>query len=159
MRKLMISATGVAALAMVMAAAGIAAGGTRLNGTFDVVATIKDNDFGIDPGTKADQTYKFKSTCPSGSCKKVKLTRKDAGGTYKSTLQRTGADTYKGTEGPYPYPSCPDNNSATFTADHTIKITDVDGDEATKIAGRTNVQFAGCDAFSFVNYKLKGTLK
>jgi hypothetical protein len=155
----MIAVAGVAVLAMSMAGTGAAAGGARLDGTFEVVATFKDNDFGVAPGTKTDQTFKFKATCPSGSCKKVKLTRTDDGGSYKTTLKRTASGDYTGVEGPYPYPSCLDNGAATFTSDHKIKITATDNGDATKIGGTAHVQIANCDSYSFVNYKIAGTLK
>lgn len=159
MRKLIVSIAAVAVFAIGMTGTGDAADAPRLDGTFKVVATVKANDFGIAPGTKAQETYKFKSTCPSGSCKKVKLLRTDNGGTYKSTLKSAGSGVYEGTEGPYPYPSCLDNGAATFTADHKIKVTDSDHGDATKISGTTNVQVAGCTSFSFVDYKLRGTPK
>ncbi|MDX6583683.1 MAG: hypothetical protein QOI10_2867 [Solirubrobacterales bacterium] len=148
---------GALSIVVLVALASLAfAKGVALEGKFKVTATVGANDFGIDPGTKTKNTYKFK--CANDACTQVKLTRVDAGGTYKSTLKLSGS-TYSGTEGPYPYPSCPDNGAATFTVDHKVKISDDDGDEATKISGTAATKIHDCDFASFVDYKVKGKLK
>ena len=149
--------TGILSIMLLGALASMAfAKGVALEGTFKVTATVGDNDFGIDAGTKVKNTYTFK--CANDACTKVKMTRIDPGGTYKSTLKLSGS-TYSGTEGPYPYPSCPDNNAATFTVDHKIKITEDDGDAATKISGTAATKIHDCDFATFVDYKIKGKLK
>lgn len=145
-----------AALVLMAVATGALAKAPELEGKFKVTATIGANDFGVDQGTKTQQTYKFR--CANASCRKVKLTRIDPGGKYKPTLEKS-SPTYKGTEGPYPYPSCPDNNAATFTVDHKVKVSDSKDGEATKISGTAATKIQNCDAFTFVDYKIKGKLK
>jgi len=66
----------VAALFAMLASVGTAGSGPRLDGKFQVDATIKDNDFGIPQGTVTKDIFRFKSPCESGGCKKVKLDRK-----------------------------------------------------------------------------------
>jgi hypothetical protein len=157
-RKLFL-ALAVAGLMAALVPTVMAAAGPRLAGTFDVVGTIQGNDFGVPAGTTTDDVFKFSSRCKSGECARVKLDR-DGGdhSHYKSTLRRVRRGVYKGTEGPEPY-SCPDNNAATFTAKHTIKVTKAKKGKATAIGGSTKITIANCDAASFVNYTLKGTLR
>lgn len=157
MRKLFL-ALAVAGLMAVAAPAVMAAAGPRLAGTFDVVGTIHENDFGIADGTTTPDVFKF-TGCKRGGCAKVKLDR-DGGNHshYKSTLKKVKRGVYKGTEGPYPY-SCPDNNASTFTAVHTVKVTKTKGGKATAISGTSKVKIANCGVASFVNYTLKGKIK
>ena len=142
-----------------LAAVVTAGSGPRLNGKFNVVATVKDNDFGVADGTKTNDTYTFKSSCESGGCAKVKLDR--AGGAnvnkhYKSTLKKDSG-VYKGTEGPYAY-DCPGTDDATFTAKHTIEVSKARNGKARKVEGKTNITIKNCSFGSFVNYTLKGDL-
>jgi hypothetical protein len=125
--------------------------------TFKVVATVGDNDFGIDQGTKTRETFKFR--CANEACDSVKLTRIDPGGRYKSTLSMKGKH-YEGTEGPYPYPSCPDNNAATFTSALFVSFDDKNGPaQADAVKGTAETKIHDCDFASFVDYAIKGKLK
>ncbi|MEA2462003.1 MAG: hypothetical protein QOH90_2180 [Actinomycetota bacterium] len=158
MRKLIL-ALAAAGLMVVTVPTVLAAGGPRLAGKFKVVGTIHANDFGIPDGTTTPDEFKFTAKCPAPrACAKIKLDR-DGGNHshYKSTLRKVKPGVYKGTEGPYPY-SCIDNNAATFTAKHTIKVTKAKSGKATAIGGSTKITIANCDAASFVNYTLKGTI-
>src|SRR5882672_9666549 len=105
MRKLMITTTLAGLLLAVVAVAGLAAVGPRLDGTFKVTGTVQDSDFvpPVPAGTKITDTYKFVATCGSGECAKVKLTRSSGGRNVKSTLKRVKPGVYKGNEGPAPY--------------------------------------------------------
>lgn len=157
MRKLILALL-AAALIAVAAPTVMAGAGPRLHGSFNVVGTIKGNDLGVPAGTKMPDVFKFTSRCKSGGCARVKLDR-DGGdhSHYKSTLRKTRPGVYKGTEGPEPY-TCLDNDEATFTAKHTIKVTKAPDGKATAIGGKTNITIAGCSAGTFVNYTLKGKL-
>jgi hypothetical protein len=156
-RRLMMLAVAVGLIA-VLTPIATAGKGPRLAGSFKVVATIKDNDLGVPEGTKTNDVYKFKSTCDSGACAKVKLDR-DGGNHkhYKSTLHKESPGLYKGTEGPYPY-DCPGTDDARFTAKHTIEVTKARNGKAKKIGGKTNITIAGCSFGTFVKYSLKGEL-
>jgi hypothetical protein len=140
---------------LVMVPAAMAAIGARLAGTFDVTGTIKENDFGIPPGTKTPDVWKF-TGCRRTGCRRVNVDR-DGGNHahYKSTLRKVRRGVYKGTEGPYPY-DCPDNAHSTFTAAHTVKITKAKDGKATVIGGNSKVKIANCGFASFVNYSLSG---
>lgn len=157
MRRLILAVL-AAGLIAVAAPAVMAGAGPRLHGSFNTVGTIKGNDLGVPAGTKTDDVFKFTSRCKAGACAKIKLDR-DGGDNshYKSTLRKTRPGVYKGTEGPEPY-TCLDNDEATFTAKHTIKVTRARNGKATAIGGTTNIKIAGCSAGTFVNYTLKGKL-
>jgi hypothetical protein len=146
-------------LLLAVVAVAMAGGGPRLNGTFDAAVTIQGNDIGIPAGTKTTDTYVFKSTCKSGACAKVKLTRKAGGRNVKSTLKKTAPGVYKGTEGPEPY-TCvkPLGAPGQFTGDHTIKVTKAKNGLATKISGTTAIHITGCTE-TYENVALKGKLK
>ena len=58
---------------------------------------------------------------------------------------------------PAPY-SCLDNDEATFTAKHVVRVTKTRNGKATAFGGRSNVTIANCSIATFVNYTLKGTL-
>jgi hypothetical protein len=150
---LLVAAGAFAAMTSVVAAGS----GPRLDGKFNVDATIKGNDFGIAEGTETTDVFKFTSTCESGGCKKVKLDRK--GGTanahYKSTLRKESKGVYEGTEGPNPY-SCPGSDDATFTAKHHIEVTKARHGKAKKFKGTTKYKIQDCSFGSFVNYALHG---
>jgi len=161
MRKLLITIVGAATLLVAVAATSSAGGGPRLEGAFKVTGTVKDNDFVpmIPPGTKVHDTFKFKSTCASGGCPKVKLTRDAGGRNVKSTLHRIKPGVYKGDEGPEPYACArPLGHSGHFTAKNTVKVTNSDHGLATQISGTSKVHFTGCTE-TFENVKFKGTLK
>jgi hypothetical protein len=159
MRKLIIAATGAALLLLAAAAAVQAGGGPRLNGTFNVGATIQDNDIGIPVGTGTTDVYSFKSTCKSGACSKVGLTRKSGARNVKSTLRKTAPGVYKGSEGPEPY-TCvkPIGAPGQFTGDHKIKVTKSANGLATKISGTTAIHITGCTE-TFENVTFRGKLK
>jgi hypothetical protein len=159
MRKLTVVATGVALLAVATTGLAQAGSGPRLNGSFNVTGTVEGNDIGVPAGTITTETYVFKSTCGSGGCAKVALTRKSAGRTVKSTLKRTAPGVYKGTEGPSPY-TCvkPLGSPGQFTADHKITVTKAKKGLATKIAGEIKVHITGCTE-TFENAKLTGKAK
>jgi hypothetical protein len=158
MRKLVITAAGAALLLLAVTVAG-ASGGPRLDGTFNVAATIQGNDIGIPAGTNTTDTYKFKSTCGSGACAKVKLTRTSGGRNTKSTLKKTAPGVYKGTEGPAPYICVkPLGTPGLFTGDHTIKVTKSKDGLATKISGTTVIHITGCTE-TIENVSLKGKIK
>jgi hypothetical protein len=141
----------------------MAAGGPRLAGTFDVVATIHENDFNPGPipdGTTTKDVFKFTASCKAPkACAKIKLDR-DGGdhSHYKSTLTKTAPGVYKGTEGPFPY-TCGNNANATFTAKHVIRVTKAKNRRAKRISGTSKVTIANCPFATFVNYTLKGTLR
>jgi hypothetical protein len=153
----------VAAFLAVTAPTVIAAGGPRLAGTFDVVGTIHENDFNPGPipdGTTTKDVFKFTASCKAPkACAKIKLDR-DGGdhSHYKSTLSKTAAGVYKGTEGPFPY-TCGNNADATFTAKHVIRVTKAKNRRAKRIGGTSKVTIANCAFATFVNYTLKGTLR
>ena len=160
MRRLIVLAAVVGVFA-VLASVVTAGSGPRLDGKFQVDATIKDNDFGIPQGTVTKDIFRFKSPCDSGGCKKVKLDRK--GGSvehhYKSTLHKESNGVYKGTEGPYKFVcDIPGGENATFIAKHTIEVTKARNGKAKKIEGKSNVEVDGCPAGSFIKYTLKGEL-
>ena len=159
MRKLIITAAGAALLLLAVAVAVQAGSGPRLNGSFNVTATIQDNDIGIPAGTNTTDVYVFKSTCRSGACAKVGLIRKSGGRNVKSTLNKTAPGVYKGTEGPEPY-TCvkPIGTPGQFTGDHKIKVTKSANGLATKISGTTAIHITGCTE-TFENVALKGKLK
>jgi hypothetical protein len=159
MQKLTIGVAGAALLLVAMAGAVAANGGPRLEGKFNVTATIQGNDIGIAPGTKTTDVYTFKSTCGSGACAKVKLTRKSGTRNVKSTLHQTAPGTYEGTEGPQPY-TCvtPLGTPGQFTADHKIKVTKSQNGLAKNISGTTEVHITGCTE-TFEKVKLTGKLK
>jgi hypothetical protein len=151
----------VAGVFAMLASVVTAGSGPRLNGKFQVDATIKGNDFGIPQGTVTKDIFRFDSPCDSGGCKKVKLDRK--GGSvehhYKSTLHKESKGVYKGTEGPYKFEcDIPGGQNATFIAKHTIEVTKVKNGKAKKFEGKSNVEVDGCPAGSFIKYALKGAL-
>lgn len=159
MRKLIVVAAGAALMMMAMVGIGQAGSGPRLSGQFNVTATIEGNDIGIPPGTVTTDVYAFKSTCGSGGCPKVGLTRKSGGRNLKSTLKKTAPGVYKGTEGPSAY-TCvkPLGDPGQFTADHKIKVTKSANGRATKISGEIKIHITGCTE-TFENGKLTGKLK
>jgi hypothetical protein len=160
MRKPMIAAMG-AALLLVMAMAGVgqAGSGPRLHGAFDVTGTVAGNDVGVPAGTKTSEIYSFKSSCGSGGCAAVTLTRKSASRKIKSTLKKVSPGVYKGSEGPSPY-TCvnPLGAPGQFTADHRIKVTKSSDGMATRIVGEIKVHITGCNE-TFENAALKGRLR
>ncbi|HEX7059432.1 MAG TPA: hypothetical protein VF176_06230 [Solirubrobacterales bacterium] len=159
MRKLITTAAAAALLLLAIAAAVQAAGGARLNGSFNVTATIQDNDIGIPVGTDTTDVYVFKSTCKSGACSKVGLIRKSGGRNVKSTLHKTAPGVYKGTEGPEPYVCVkPIGAPGQFTGDHKIKVTKSANGLATKVSGTTAIHITGCTE-TFEDVALKGKLK
>ena len=156
MRRLMLLVT-VVGLFAAMTSIVMAAVGGRLEGKYNVDATIKGNDFGVAEGTVATDVFRFKSPCDEGPCRKVKLDRQ--GGTanahYKSTLRKESKGVYEGTEGPNLY-ECPGSPDATFTAKHHIEITKARNGKARKFTGTTKYKIQDCSFGSFVNYALKG---
>lgn len=145
MRKLTV-ATVVAVLFAIAAASAVQAGsGPRLNGVFKMTATILNNDMGIPSGTVTTDVYTFKSTCGSGGCPKVQLTRKSGNRNVKSSLHQTAPGVYKGNEGPQPY-TCitPLGAAGQFTGQHTIKVTKVKNGLAQAISGKLVVHITGC---------------
>ena len=155
-RRLTLSTLVAVAGLAVLASSAAAKGGPRLNGSFDVVATIHANDFGVPDGTTTNDIYKFKSTCKSGGCKTVDLDRDGGDGShYKSTLSRTEPGVYDGVEGPEPY-ACIGNDEATFTAEHHIEVTKAKRGKAKKIGGTTEISISGCGGLTFVDYTLAG---
>jgi hypothetical protein len=152
----MITTALVLGACLALGGAAGAADPPELAGKFKVTATIGDNDFGIAPGTKGENVYKLR--CANAACSKVTMTRVDPGGTYKSTLKLSGK-TYTGLEGPFPYPSCPDNGSATFTSAHTLKASKEQDGEVTAISGTAATKIQNCATVSFVDYAIKGRLK
>ena len=79
----------------------------------DTLAGIIAANAGI-ANLQAD-VFKFTASCKAPkACAKIKLDR-DGGdhSHYRSTLTKTAAGVYKGTEGPFPY-KCPGSPSATF---------------------------------------------
>ena len=157
MRKLVL-ALAVAGL-LAVAPTVMAAVKARLAGTFDVTGTIKENDFGIPPGTKTPDVWTF-TGCRRAGCKTVKVDRQGgatANAHYKSTLHKVRRGVYKGTEGPYPY-DCPGRDDAMFTAAHTVKITKAKNGKATVVGGSSKVKITNC-GFTYVNYSLSGKLR
>jgi hypothetical protein len=156
-RKLLL-ALAVAGL-LVAAPVAVALVKARIAGTYDVDATIQQNDFGVPPGTKTSDVWKF-TKCRRAGCRTVKLDRQ--GGTsnahYKSTLHKVRKGVYKGTEGPYPY-SCPTNGNATFTAANTVRLTKAKDGKATEWKGTEKTKIQNCDLVSYVNYTLVGKLR
>jgi hypothetical protein len=150
----LVVAAGVFAAATSVVSAG---SGPRLDGKFNVDATITENDFGAENGSETTDVFKFTSPCESGGCRKVKLDRK--GGTanahYNSTLHKESKGVYEGNEGPYPY-SCPGSDDATFTAKHHIEVTRVRNGKAKKFRGTTKYKIQDCSFGTFVDYVLKG---
>ena len=157
MRKLLVSVTGVVLLMAVVAGVTLASGAVKLNGTFDVSATVKANDVGVPPGTKLKDTYTFK--CKSKSCSKVTLTRTSGTRNIKSTLKKNKKGVYVGTEGPVAY-TCinPIGTPGKFTSDHTIKVTKSKAGKATKISGTTATHITGCKE-THETVQLSGKLK
>jgi hypothetical protein len=157
-RKLFL-ALAVAAFVAVMAPAAFAFVKARVAGTYDVDATIQQNDFGIPPGTKSADVWKF-TKCKRVGCKSVHLDRQ--GGTanahYQSTLKKVSKGVYKGTEGPFPY-QCPQSPNATFTAVNTAKLTKAKKGKATAWKGSEKVKIKNCSFATFVNYTLVGKLR
>jgi hypothetical protein len=147
MRKAMITVGITSLLVLVAATGGMEGSGPRLNGTFQVTATILGNDIGIPAGTETTDVYVFKSTCGgTGGCAKVGLTRKSGNRNVKSTLSRSAPGVYKGTEGPEPY-TCvsPIGNKGQFTGDHKITVTKAKNGKAKKITGKLVIHITGCD--------------
>ena len=160
MRKLTLALVALALAAAVTASAVLAAGGPRLAGTFNVVATIHENDLGVADGTTTKDVFKFTASCKAPkACAKIKLDR-DGGKHqhYKSTLTKTAPGVYKGTEGPYPF-TCAGSPNATFVAKHVIRVTKAQSGKAKRIGGTSKVTVANCSFYTFINYTLKGTLK
>lgn len=159
MRKLVISVTAVALLGAVAAGVSLAAGGARLNGTFDVSTIIGQNDIGVPKGQKNPDTYTFKAGCKKGTCKTVTLTRKSGTRNVKSTLTRNKKGVYVGTEGPVNYVCVkPIGSPGTFTGDHTVKITKSKKGKATKISGTGVIHIKGCTE-TIEKFTFTGTLK
>jgi hypothetical protein len=158
MRKLMIAVVGAALLLAAVASAKQASGGPRLDGSFKMTATILNNDIGIPSGTVTTDVYAFKSTCGSGACAKVNLTRKSGGRNVKSTLKKTAPGVYKGTEGPAPYVCVnPLGAKGEFTGDHKITVTKAKNGLAKKVSGKTVIHITGCNE-TIEEVSLKGTL-
>src|SRR3954463_3675132 len=157
-RKLFL-ALAVACFLAVMAPAAFALVKARIAGTYDVDATIQQNDLGVPPGTKTADVWKF-TKCRRAGCKTVKVDRQ--GGTanahYKSTMHKVRKGVYKGTEGPYPY-QCPNSPNATFTAANTVKLTKAKDGKATEWKGTEKVKVQNCSFLPFVNYTLVGKLR
>jgi hypothetical protein len=141
------------ALVVAASAAPAVAGAPKFEGKYDVVETIKDNDFGIAPGSKTVQTWI--ADCANGKCSEVKLTRKDEGGKHKMTLEKSGSK-YTGSEGPIPYDGCTGNEGATFTTDVTVKPSDIEGTEVKKFSGTERFEAQHCEFGTFIVYKIKG---
>jgi hypothetical protein len=159
MRKATIAIVGGAVLVLLAAGPSSAGPGPRLAGKFNVIGTIRSDDFvpPIPPGTKAVDTYTFKPTCRKGGCAKVKLTRFAGGRKIKSVLHRVGPRRYKGTEGPAAYVCVdPIGTPATFTSTDVIRITKVRKGRATAIKGRLQIRFQGCTE-TFENGTVLGT--
>lgn len=158
MRKLFIFSAGLGLLIAAVAGVSLAAGGAKLNGKFDVTQTIGANDIGIPNGQKAQDTYTFKSTCKSGACKTVTLTRKSGARNVKSTLTRNKKGVYVGSEGPAAY-TCvnPIGTPGTFTGDHTVKVTKSKKGKATRISGTLVTHIKGCTETT-ESAKISGTL-
>jgi hypothetical protein len=145
MRKLAVAVAAAAVLAVATMGVVQAGSGPRLNGTFKVTATILNNDMGIPSGTVTADVYTFKSTCGSGGCPKVDLTRKSGNRNVKSSLRKTAPGVYTGTEGPQPY-TCitPLGAKGQFTGDHSIKVTKAKNGLAQTISGKTVIHITGC---------------
>jgi hypothetical protein len=149
MRKLTI--LGVSVMTMLLLAVTIAGAagkgkGPRLNGSFQMTATILGNDIGIPPGSVTSEVYVFKSTCGgTGGCAKVGLTRESGGRDVKSTLNRTAPGVYKGIEGPEPY-TCvnPIGAPGQFTGQHKITVTKAKNGKAKKVSGKLVIHITGC---------------
>jgi hypothetical protein len=158
MRKLVIATVGAALLVAVAANAKQAGNGARLDGSFRMTATILSNDIGIPPGSVTTEIYVFKSTCKSGACNRVGLTRESGGRDIKSTLKRTAPGVYKGVEGPEPY-VCVNPLGATgeFTGEHKITVTKAKNGRAKKISGKLVVHISGCTE-TVEEVTLKGNL-
>jgi hypothetical protein len=158
MRKPMIVALGTALLLVPMVSVGQAGSGPRLQGSFNVTGSVEGNDIGVPAGTVTTEVYTFKSSCGSGGCPKVTLTRKSASRKIKSTLKKVAPGVYKGSEGPSPY-TCVDPLGAPgqFTADHKIKVTKSAGGLATRISGEIKTHITGCTE-TFENAKVTGKL-
>lgn len=162
MRKLTVALVVVALMAVAVPVV-MATGGPRLAGTFNVVATIHENDFNPGPipdGTTTKDVFKFTAPCRAPkACAKIKLDR-DGGdhSHYKSTLTKTAPGVYKGTEGPFPY-KCGNDPNSTFTAKHVIRVTKARNGRARRIGGTSKVTIANCRFATYVNYTLKGTLR
>jgi hypothetical protein len=164
MRRLTVLSAAISVPLAVAAPIVLAGHPARLSGRFSVQATITANNFkGVKKGTKSKDVYTFTATCKAGACAAVKLVR--AGGTskkhYRSTLKRTPAGTYTGTEGPiaYPCPTASGEGAATFTAKHTIKVTKSSKTgKATAFTGTSKYAIHNCSVGTFVNYTLKGKL-
>jgi len=145
MRKLMVAAVGATLLLAAVASAKQASGGPRLDGSFRMTATILSNDIGIPPGTVTTDVYVFKSTCKSGGCGSVGLTRESGGRDVKSTLKKQSPGVYKGNEGPEPYVCVkPLGEKGQFTGEHKITVTKTKNGRAQKVSGKTVIHITGC---------------
>jgi len=145
------------ASAVLLIAAGAApavAGSPKLEGKYDVVETIKQNDFGAAPGSKLVQTWI--ADCANGKCSEVKVTRKDEAGKTKVTLEKSGSK-YTGSVGPLPYDGCAGNQGATYTLATTIKPTDIEGTAVKKFEGTERFEAQHCEFGTFIVYKIKGS--
>jgi hypothetical protein len=141
----MIATVGAALLLAVAANAKQAGSGPRLDGSFRMTATVLSNDIGIPPGSVTTETYVLKSTCKSGACSRVGLTRESGGRDIKSTLKRTAPGVYKGIEGPEPYVCVnPLGANGEFTGEHKITVTKAKNGRAQKISGKLVVHISGC---------------
>ena len=159
MRKLMITVGLASLLALTAASLGVAGGGPRLNGTFEMTGKVGDNDIGVPIGTATTDTYVFKSTCGgTGGCPKVSLTRKSGNRNLKSTLSRKAPGVYKGVEGPAPYVCVdPIGIKGQFTGSHKITVTKARKGKATKIADQLVIHITGCTE-TFEEGTMKGSL-
>jgi hypothetical protein len=134
----------------------LAADGPRLEGAFKVLATITSSDF-LDDGYQTHQKYIFKSGCPSGECRRVKLTRVDpVTGPYTTRLHRVRQGVYEGTEGPHPDTTCDGHPNATVTVDFHIVISDAQNGRATKIRGTVVTLRTGCPFNHRNDYRISG---
>jgi hypothetical protein len=158
MRKLTVAMAAAALLAVAATGVVQAGSGPRLNGTFKMTATILNNDIGIPPGTVTADVYTFKSTCGSGGCPKVALTRKSGGRNVKSTLRMTAPGVYRGTESPQPY-TCvnPIGTKGEFTGEHKITVTKAKNGLAQSVSGKTVIHITGCKE-TIEEVALKGKL-
>jgi hypothetical protein len=159
MRRSTIAALGAALLLVSMVSPGQAGSGPRLQGTFSVTGVVGANDIGVPAGAATNETYTFKSSCGSGGCPTVTLTRKSASRKIKSTLKKVAPGVYKGKEGPSPYVCVdPIGTPGQFTADHRIKVTKSAGGLATRISGEIKAHITGCKE-TFETATIKGKLK
>ncbi len=154
-----IVAIGVGALA----ATAYAAKNARLQGAFDVQATVIASDVPTEPpGTTNSRTYKFTPLCHKGPCAKVKLKREygSFGRVATSKLHRTAPGVYEGTEAPRSV-ICTGGATGSTESQLTVKITGKskkDG-RATKISGSLHFTITGCPVETYLDSTFSGKKK